>query len=220
MSVNEQWLDFEAPEGAQPEATAYPVIQWFNGGQSREHPVLDAGGWELSTKWFEGIIGNAFPTYEVEHSGAENGTEAAYLFGTLHLAVVMKQVDFYRGLGREREWAAEYRPGFYSRVKLLCFVGEIERLETAMLTPVVVTFRSSVARDFNAVTRQFRAVALALLERNPQRLYLLAGQRYRRTIVEFLPELEVVTPTAGLGLGYAQQTQWYRRHTRKELFDA
>lgn len=63
-----------------------------------------------------------------------------------------------------------------------------------------------------------RAVALAVLERNPQRLYLLAGQRYRRAIVEFLPELEVVTPTAELGLGYAQQTQWYHRHTRKELF--
>lgn len=53
-----------------------------------------------------------------------------------------------------------------------------------MLTPVVVTFRSSVARDFNAVTRQFRADVLNTADRVAAELAREAG---REAPDKFLP---------------------------------
>lgn len=152
------WMNgWQRPAGAEPEGPAYPVAQWFNGGQGGDSPVLKTGGWELPSKWFYPILGDAYPVSNVEHSGAQtdDGTEPAYLFPVLHLAVVMKYVDYYRGMGQERVWSPEYQEGFYSRVKLLCFAKEIEAAKP--LTPIIVTFRSSVSRDFGAVARQFRA---------------------------------------------------------------
>ncbi len=155
--VNYDWMnDWQRPAGAEPEGPAFLVGQWFNGGQGGDSPVLKSGGWELPSKWFSPVLGDAYPVSNVEHSGAQtdDGAEPAYLFPVLHLAVVMKYVDFYRGMGQERVWSPEYQEGFYSRVKLLCFAKEIEAVKP--LTPLIVTFRSSVARDFGAVARQFR----------------------------------------------------------------
>jgi hypothetical protein len=157
-ATNADWLNgWQRPEGAAPDGPQYPVIQWLNGGKGSGNPVLKTGGWELPVKWFYPLLGDAYPVFNVEHSGAEteDGAEPAYLFQTLHIAAVMKHVAYYRGLGQERVWAAEYQDGFYSRIKILGFVREIEALQS--LTPVVLTFRSSVARDFGHIAKQFRA---------------------------------------------------------------
>lgn len=155
--VSPTWLDgWQRPEGAEPEGPTYPIIQWLNGNKGSDHPVLKTGGWELPTKWAFPILGGNYPIYNVEHDGAEtaDGTEPAYLFETLHVAVVMKAVAFYKGPVKNRIWSTDYVDGFYSRVRLLGFVKEIE--DIAPNTPVVLTFRSSVARDFGHVTKSFR----------------------------------------------------------------
>ncbi len=166
-------MDFEAPEGAQAGKVAYPTIQWFNGGQGNAHPVMKAGGWELPAKWFEGILGNAMPQFDLEHSGSEE-PDPAYLMETLHFAAVMKHVSFYRGIGQDREWSPEYRAGFFSRVKMLGFVQEIEAI--APLTPVIVTFRSSVARDFNVVAKEFRTNVLTTADKIAAEMAREAGR--------------------------------------------
>ena len=179
-ATSNDWMDFEAPEGAQG-ATGYPTIQWFNGGQGNQHPVMKTGGWELPVKWFGDILGNQ-PTFNVEHNGAESGTDAAYLFETLNFAAVMKHTCFYRGVGKDRVWATEYKDGFFSRVKMLGFVKEVESV--APLTPVVITFRSSVARDFNAVARSFRGEVLATADKVASEI---ARQADRQAPDKFMP---------------------------------
>jgi hypothetical protein len=97
--ANTDWMNgWTRPAGTEQDSR-YPVIQWFNGGQDGESPVLKTGGWELPVKWFEQVIGDGLPIFEVEHSGARNqtGTEPAYLLPVIHIAAVMKHVSFYRG---------------------------------------------------------------------------------------------------------------------------
>lgn len=181
---NPDWLDFEAPAGAQAETASYPTIQWFNGGQGSAHPVMKTGGWELPTKWFGEVIGHVLDIFDIEHQGAENpaGTDPAYLLATLHFAAVAKHISYYVGAGKERRWFTDYQPGRFSRVKLLGFVREIEAINP--LTPVIVTFRSSVARDFNAVAKAFRSDVLANADRIAAEMARDAG---RNAPDKFLP---------------------------------
>ena len=183
MSTNgNDWFDFEAPAGAQAETASYPTIQWFNGGQGSAHPVTKTGGWELPVKWFGPVFGDTLPQFDIEHQGADTGSDPAYLFETLHFAAVTKHVSYYVGAGKERRWFTEYQPGLFSRVKMLGFCREIEAV--APLTPVIVTFRSSVARDFTAIAKQFRVEVLATADKIAAELAREAG---REAPAKFLP---------------------------------
>ncbi len=183
MATNgNDWFDFQSPAGAQAEPPGFPTIQWFNGGQGSAHPVLKTGGWELPTKWFGDIIGHALEAFDIEHQGAETGSDPAYLLPVIHFAAVAKHTSYYVGAGKERQWFTEYQPGLFSRVKMLGFCREIEAVSP--LTPVIVTFRSSVARDFNGVAKAFRTDVLATADKIAAEMARDAG---REAPARFLP---------------------------------
>jgi len=167
---------FKAPAGAQAETTSYPTMQWWNGNGKQPGRI------EAPDKFFSHIFGDTLPVFDIEHQGAETGSDPAYLFETIHFAAVTKHVSYYVGAGKERQWFTEYKPGLFSRVKMLGFCREVEAV--APLTPVIVTFRSSVARDFNAVAKAFRTDVLITADKIAAELAREAG---REAPAKFLP---------------------------------
>lgn len=173
--ADEDWLNFNRPAGA-PVEIKYPIIQWWNGGagDSKHTPSLFNGGWELPEKHFLPIFGDSLETYDVPHTGNTNGTEPAYLFQTLHIAVVMTHVSYYSGPAKKREWYTDFVQGrTRSYVRLLAFVKEIE--EVKPLTPVVLTFHSTTAGDYFESQRAFQGEVLARADQIAARINARKG---------------------------------------------
>lgn len=155
-------------------------IQWHHGTDSRNDALPD-GGWEIERKKYQGF-NLPLKTGAVLHG---NGTVDCWVAQSLTLAIIDSRLTWYMDdpNQRDRSFAPAlpaYKPGAWSRLRVLCWVAEIDRL-------AVLTMRGAASQDFIAGVNAYKAgpLALARLE-NPDLpvaafwLTVIPGERTKR----------------------------------------
>ena len=144
-------------------AEDYPMAQWNNGYTGAEG-ILANGGFELPQRHFKDLI-NREPINIPHRRGTKN--VPGFLLPAMNLCIVQMHTMYYlkdiTGQIIAQSADPRFEDGYRSKVLYFCYAAEIE--QTAPLTPLVLSIKSTVAKEFKALLRRFRNEILTTVDK-------------------------------------------------------